>query len=167
MICPKCESNNTHGTWQLHTKEDEEAYKCDACGTYFVTKKESTKMTRQNWDEYFMNIAQTVSTRATCPRASVGAVIVKNNRIISTGYNGAPAGEPHCTEVGCLMENDHCQRAIHAETNAVVQAARFGLPIDGATLYYWDSLDRPADSCVKCSQVMKAAGIARIVGNAK
>jgi len=123
-------------------------------------------MTRPSWDEYFLNIARAVATRATCPRASVGAVIVKNNRIISTGYNGAPAGEPHCTEVGCLMEDGHCQRAIHAETNAVAEAARFGVAVEGATLYYWDSLGRPADSCVKCSQVMKAAGIIRVVGKA-
>lgn len=124
-------------------------------------------MIRPSWDEYFLNIAKAVSARATCPRASVGAVIVRDNRIISSGYNGAPAGEPHCTEVGCLMENGHCQRAIHAETNAVAEAARFGLATEGATLYYWDSLGREASSCVKCSQVMKAAGIVRVVGRAK
>jgi len=121
-------------------------------------------MNRPDWDAYFMSIAFAVSARATCPRASVGAVIVRDNRIISTGYNGAPAGEPHCTEVGCLMEGGHCQRAVHAETNAVAEAARFGLATEGATLYYWDSNNRPAESCVKCSQVMKAAGIIRIVG---
>ena len=119
---------------------------------------------RPGWDEYFLEIAEVVSKRSSCPRASVGAVIVKNNRIISTGYNGAAAGEPHCTEAGCLMESGHCQRAIHAETNAVAEAARFGLAIDGATLYFWDSLGRPAESCIKCSQIMKAAGIARVVG---
>ena len=118
-------------------------------------------MTRPNWDEYFLEIAKIVSTRATCPRASVGAVIVKDNHVLSTGYNGAAPGEPHC---GCIMENNHCQRAIHAETNAVAQAARFGISIDGATMYYWDSQDRGAESCVKCTQVMKAAGIIRVVG---
>ena len=121
---------------------------------------------RPDWDTYFLNIAREVSTRSTCPRASVGAVIVKNRRIISTGYNGAAAGEPHCAEAECLVEDGHCQRAIHAETNAVAEAAKFGVAIDGATLYFWDSLGRAADSCVKCSQVMKAAGIIRIVGNA-
>jgi dCMP deaminase len=121
-------------------------------------------MTRPSWDEYFLGIAKEIAKRSTCPRASVGAVIVIDHRILSTGYNGAAPGEPHCDEVGCLIENGHCQRAIHAETNAVAQAARFGIPIDGATLYYWDSLGRPAESCTKCSQVMKAAGISKIIG---
>lgn len=121
-------------------------------------------MYRPNWDEYFLTIAFDVAMRSTCPRASVGAVIVKDNRILSTGYNGSASGQPHCIDVGCLMENGHCQRAIHAETNAVAQAAKFGTPIDGATLYYWDSLGRPAESCTKCSQIMKAAGIVRIIG---
>lgn len=120
-------------------------------------------MTRPNWDEYFLSIAKVVASRATCPRASVGAVIVRNNRILATGYNGAPAGEPHCVDVGCLMKYRHCQRAVHAETNAIAQAARYGVSVEGATLYYWDSLSRSADGCVKCSQAMKAAGIVRIV----
>lgn len=121
-------------------------------------------MKRPDWELYFLEIAKAVSTRATCPRASVGAVIVKNQRILSTGYNGAAPGEPHCIDVGCEMENNHCQRAIHAETNAVAQAAKHGIAIDGATLYYWDSLNRPAESCVKCMQVIKAAGIVEIIG---
>lgn len=121
-------------------------------------------MNRPNWDDYFLEIAKAVSARSTCPRASVGAVIVRDHRIISTGYNGAPAGELHCTDIGCLIEDGHCQRAVHAETNAVAEAAKFGLAVDGATLYYWDSLDRAADSCVKCTQVMKAAGIIKIIG---
>jgi len=119
---------------------------------------------RTSWDQYFLNIAKDVALRSTCPRALVGAVIVIDNHILSTGYNGAAPGEPHCTDVGCLLENHHCQRAIHAETNAVAQAAKFGTAIDGATLYYWDSLGRTAESCTKCSQIMKAAGIMRIVG---
>ena len=118
---------------------------------------------RPSWDQYFINIAKEVATRTTCNRASVGAVIVKDHRILSTGYNGAPSGEPHCLEVGCLMINGHCERTIHAETNAVVQAAKFGVKIDGATLYFWDSMDREANSCIKCFQVMKMAGIKRIV----
>jgi len=119
-------------------------------------------MNRPIWDTYFINIAAEVAQRATCPRAQVGAVIVKDHRIISTGYNGAPAGEPHCIDVGCFMENGHCQRAIHAEVNAVCQAAKFGLSVDGATLYYYDSLERD-ESCHNCIQVMKAAGIAEFV----
>ena len=121
-------------------------------------------MTRPDWDEYFLNIAREVAKRSTCPRASVGAVIVKDNRILATGYNGSPPGKPHCTEVGCLVVNDHCERVIHAETNAIAQAAKFGISINGATLYYWDSLNRPAESCNKCSQVMEAAGIIIIIG---
>ena len=121
-------------------------------------------MERPSWHEYFINIAREVSRRATCPRARVGAVIVKDHRIISTGYNGAAAGEPHCSDVGCNVVNDHCQRAIHAEVNAVAEAAKFGLPIGGATLYYWDSLVR-MESCHNCIQVMKAAGIAKVIDN--
>jgi len=117
---------------------------------------------RVSWDDYFINIAAEVAQRATCPRAQVGAVIVKDHRIISTGYNGAAPGEPHCTEIGCLIENNHCQRAIHAEVNAVAEAAKFGLAIDGAELYYWDSLCRP-ESCHNCIQVMKAAGIKAVI----
>lgn len=119
-------------------------------------------MNRPNWDEYFISIAREVARRATCPRAKVGAVIVKDHRIISTGYNGAPAGEPHCCDVGCDIVNDHCCRTIHAEVNAVGQAARFGLPIEGATVYFWDSLNRPS-FCYNCEQVMKAAGIMNVV----
>ena len=124
-------------------------------------------MSRPNWNEYFINIAKEVASRATCPRASVGAVIVKDNRILSTGYNGALPGEPHCTDVGCLMENNHCERTIHAETNAVAQAARFGVCIDGATLYCWSiqhSAGKPVASCTKCTQVMRAAGIKEVIG---
>ena len=118
---------------------------------------------RPSWDEYFLQIAEVIASRSTCPRASVGAVIVKDNRIIATGYNGSLPGEPHCIEVGCLIVNGHCERAIHAEMNAVAQAAKIGVSVDGATLYYYDSLMRPAGSCSKCSQVMAAAGIKRLV----
>jgi len=119
---------------------------------------------RPDWAKYFINIAEKVAQRATCPRAKVGAVIVKNHRIISTGYNGAPAGEPHCFDVGCDIVNDHCQRAIHAEVNAVAAAAKYGLiePLNGAVLYYWDSLERP-ESCHNCILIMKAAGITEIL----
>lgn len=119
-------------------------------------------MSRPSWNEYFVEISRVVASRSTCPRASVGAVIVKDNRIISTGYNGAPAGQPHCIDEGCIIEHNHCTRAIHAEVNAVAAAARFGLPVEGATLYYWDSLGRPL-SCSNCLQVMKAAGIYKVI----
>lgn len=115
-------------------------------------------MKRPDWNSYFINIACEVAQRATCPRAQVGAVIVKDHRVISTGYNGAATSEPHCYDEGCLIENNHCYRAIHAEVNAVCQAAKFGLSVDGAILYYWDSQERP-ESCHNCIQVMKAAGL--------
>lgn len=76
-------------------------------------------MTRPDWDEYFLSIAKVVATRASCPRKSVGAVLVRNNRILSTGYNGAPKGMPHCTDVGCNIVDNHCERARHAEMNAL------------------------------------------------
>lgn len=122
-----------------------------------------TVIRRPSWDEYFLRIAKVVASRSTCPRASVGAVVVKDNRIIASGYNGSLPNSPHCTEVGCLMVNGHCERVIHAETNAIAQAAKIGIAIYGATLYYYDSLARPAGSCPKCSQVMAASGIKRLV----
>lgn len=128
-------------------------------------------MTRPDWDLYFIRIAMEVASRSTCPRASVGAVIVRDNRILASGYNGAPAGEPHCTEVGCDMVDGHCKRAIHAETNAIAQAAKYGISLEGATLYYWDSKGRYAQNlaelsshCDKCGQLATAAGIARVCG---
>ena len=120
-------------------------------------------MTRPDWDLYFIRIAMEVASRATCPRAAVGAVVVKGNRILSTGYNGAPAGEEHCTDVGCLMENEHCQRAVHAEFNALGFAAKYGISLDGATMYVCDSMGRKSTPvCSKCSQLAKVAGIIRI-----
>jgi len=121
---------------------------------------------RPDWDTYFTNIAEQVASRSTCERAMVGAVLVKDNRILSTGYNGSPPGEPHCDDIECLMENGHCERTVHAETNAIAQAAKFGISVNGSTMYIWSyryDTDGPAKSCVKCSQVMKSAGIIRVV----
>ena len=118
-------------------------------------------MARKSWEGYFIDIAQLVSTRATCPRASVGAVLVLDKRIVSTGYNGAPPNQPHCIDEGCLMEEGHCQRVIHAEVNAIAQAARMGIRIEGATLYYYDTQAR--EVCRECQKVVKAAGIVRVV----
>ena len=128
-------------------------------------------MTRPDFDLYFIRIAKEVASRATCPRAAVGAVIVKDNRIISVGYNGAPRGLPHCEDVGCDIQDGHCKRSIHAETNAIALAARYGIAVEGATLYYWDSKGRYAKNideltahCDKCGQLARAAGIARVCG---
>jgi len=76
-------------------------------------------MSRPTWDEYFFSIARAVSLRSTCPRLAVGAVLVRDNRVLSVGYNGAPSGQPHCIDVGCDMRDGHCVRTIHAERNAL------------------------------------------------
>ncbi len=123
-------------------------------------------MNRPDKDSYFLGMAREAAKRSTCQRASVGAVIVRAGRILSTGYNGSLPGEPHCIDEGCLMENGHCERTVHAETNAVAQAARFGPSIDGAIVYCWSlrfSTNEAVECCTKCVQLMKAAGIVRIV----
>ncbi len=112
---------------------------------------------RATWDEYFMNIAREVATRATCDRKHVGAVIVRDRSILATGYNGSIAGLPHCDEEGHLMEDGHCVRTIHAETNAVIQAARNGVRIDGAAIYV------TASPCFGCFKVIANGGLRRIV----
>ncbi len=100
-------------------------------------------MSRPSWDEYFMQVAFVVATRATCPRRSVGAVIVLDKRILATGYNGAPRGLAHCTEVGCHLVAGHCIRALHAEQNAILQAAMNGVSTRGATVYVYLSAVQP------------------------
>jgi dCMP deaminase len=104
-----------------------------------------------------MQIARTVATRATCPRASVGCVIVREHRILTTGYNGSPRGVAHCTEVGCTLVNDHCMRATHAEANAIVQGALHGVNLSDSTAY---CTHQP---CVNCSKLLISAGVRKIV----
>src|SRR5207249_680732 len=111
---------------------------------------------RLDWDQYFMKIAREVSSRATCDRKFVGAVIVRDKTILSTGYNGSIRGLAHCDEVGHMMENDHCVATIHAEANAILQAAKNGVRIDGATLY------TTASPCWPCFKMIANAGIQRI-----
>ena len=120
---------------------------------------------RKSWDEYFMEIADIVKTRSTCIRRQVGAVIVKDNRIISTGYNGAPSGLKHCTEVGCERQrlnvpsgqrHELC-RALHAEQNAIIQAAKTGASTEGAAVYI------TIQPCVICAKMLINAGITRVV----
>ncbi|WP_430626492.1 deoxycytidylate deaminase [Sulfobacillus thermotolerans] len=89
---------------------------------------------RVSWTEYFGTLSEFVATRSTCPRRAVGAVLVRDHRVIATGYNGAPSGEPHCLDVGCLIENNHCVRTIHAELNALLQCARYGIATEGASI---------------------------------
>jgi dCMP deaminase len=112
---------------------------------------------RASWDEYFMNIARVVSSRSTCDRKFVGAVIVRDKTILSTGYNGSIRGMPHCTEVGHMMEEGHCVATIHAESNAILQAAKNGVAIDGASIYV------TASPCWNCFKQVANAGIRRIV----
>jgi dCMP deaminase len=111
---------------------------------------------RASWDEYFMSIAQVVATRSTCPRKYVGAVIVKNRTILSTGYNGSIRGMPHCSDVGHMMEDGHCVATVHAEANAIIQAAKNGVVIDAATIYV------TASPCWNCFKQIANAGIVRI-----
>jgi dCMP deaminase len=111
---------------------------------------------RVGWDEYFMNIARQVATRSTCSRKHVGALIVKNRMILATGYNGSLRGLAHCDDVGHLMENGHCVRTVHAEANAIVQAARSGTSLEGAAIYV------TASPCFNCFKLIANAGISKI-----
>jgi dCMP deaminase len=111
---------------------------------------------RPSWDEYFMQIAMDVATRSTCLRRQVGAVIVRDRRILTTGYNGAPMGLPHCLTVGCHLVNGHCIRCLHAEQNAIIQGAYFGVRTDGSVLY---CTHQP---CNMCAKMIVNAGITKV-----
>jgi len=111
---------------------------------------------RVSWETYFMNIAEEVATRSTCERKHVGAVIVRGKTILSTGYNGSVRGMAHCDDVGHEMEKGHCVRTIHAEANAVVQAARNGVRIENAEIYV------TASPCYNCFKLIANAGISTI-----
>lgn len=121
--------------------------------------------TRPSWDEYFMDITRRVATRSTCLRRAVGAILVHDKRIIASGYNGGPSGLAHCLDIGCLREklgipsgqqHELC-RGIHAEQNAIIQAARYGVSIEGATLYC------TTQPCTQCTKMLINAGITEIV----
>ena len=111
---------------------------------------------RVGWHTYFMNIARQAATRSTCDRKHVGAVIVRDKTILSTGYNGSIRGLPHCDDVGHLMEGGHCVGTVHAEANAIIQAAKNGVRIEGAELY------TTASPCWSCFKMITNAGIRRI-----
>ena len=120
---------------------------------------------RPTWDSYFMEITKLVASRSSCLRRSVGAVLVKDKRILATGYNGAPTGMKHCEEVGCLRERLHVPsgerhelcRGLHAEQNAIIQAARQGTEIVGSTLYCTTA------PCSLCAKMLINAGVVRII----
>ncbi len=119
---------------------------------------------RPSWEEYFFKITQEVSTRSTCMRRHIGAVIVRDKRILSTGYNGAPSGVAHCSEIGCLREAQNVAsgerhelcRGLHAEQNAIIQAARHGIDISNSAIY---CTHHP---CVLCAKMLINAGIVAI-----
>jgi dCMP deaminase len=112
---------------------------------------------RSSWDQYFMDIARQVASRATCDRKHVGALLVRDRTILSTGYNGSIRGLPHCDDVGHMIENGHCVATVHAEANAIIQAAKNGVRIDGATMY------TSASPCWSCFKLIANAGCVRIV----
>lgn len=120
---------------------------------------------RPDWDSYFMEITKLVASRSSCIRRKVGAVLVKDKRILATGYNGAPAGMKHCEEVGCLREKLHVPsgerhelcRGLHAEQNAIIQAARQGTEIVGSTLYCTTA------PCSLCAKMLINAGVVRVM----
>ena len=121
-------------------------------------------MPRPSWNEYFISITKMVANRSTCLRRYVGAVLVKEKRILATGYNGAPAGLKHCEEVGCLRENSSIPsgtrhelcRGLHAEQNAIIQAAYHGISIGGSILY---CTNKP---CVICTKMLINAGVTNV-----
>lgn len=112
---------------------------------------------RKSWNEYFMEITEMVASRSTCDRAFVGCVLVnKDHRIVSTGYNGSVAGNPHCSEVGHTMRDGHCIATIHAEMNALLYCAKEGIPVKGCTAYVTHF------PCLNCSKALIQAGIEKI-----
>lgn len=113
--------------------------------------------TRSSWAEYFLTIAHAVATRSTCDRKHVGCVLVLEKRIVATGFNGSIPGMAHCDDVGHDMQDNHCVRTTHAEANAIVQAARFGIPIAGARVYV------NAFPCWQCFKLLAAANVSAIV----
>ncbi|MDF2051177.1 cytidine/deoxycytidylate deaminase family protein [Arthrobacter sp. Cr_A7] len=123
-------------------------------------------MSRPSWEEYFCDLVAAVSKRATCDRGQSGCVVVRDKRIICTGYVGSPAGLPHCDDVGhewgrVLLEDgnirEHCIRTVHAEQNALVQAARNGLSLEGSTVYC------SMEPCATCTMLLISAGVERVV----
>ncbi len=130
-----------------------------------MAKKPAAGKKRPDWDEYFMGIAKLVAERSTCLRRAVGALIVKNRRILTTGYNGTPSGISHCEDQGCLRdklkvpsgERHELCRGLHAEQNAIIQAALYGVDIHGGTLY---CTNQP---CSICAKMLINAGIKEIV----
>lgn len=111
---------------------------------------------RVSWEEYFFKIAEATAERSTCPRLSVGAVITKDNQIISTGYNGSVSGTEHCEDVGCFMLGNSCIRTVHAEQNAILTASKQGISVKGASIYVTH------EPCYNCLKYIIQAGIEKV-----
>ncbi len=112
---------------------------------------------RPDWDEYFLKLAMLASERATCPRMHCGCVLVKDKNVIATGYNGSIPGDEHCEDSGCMIVDNHCVRTVHAEMNALVQAAKRGHAIKDSTAYVTNM------PCTNCAKSLIAAGVTRVV----
>ncbi len=164
-ICKECSKSLIVELWGVETKVK---VPCVKCGEPQVCRGVlKNQVERPSWDKYFMQIARDVAIRSTClrPGRQIGAVIVKDKRLLTTGYNGAPRGVPHCSEVGCLRqrldipsgERHELCRGIHGEANAIIQAALHGVSTEGATLY---CTNHPCSFCMK--EIINA-GIVRIV----
>lgn len=121
-----------------------------------LTEERRVSMKRISWEQYFMAQAKVVSLRGTCTRLNVGAIIVRENRIIASGYNGSVADSSHCMEDGCYMVDGHCVRTIHAEANALLQCAKFGVATKDTDLYVTHY------PCLQCTKQLIQAGVKRV-----
>ena len=135
-----------------------------------MPEKKLKKYQRPSWDEYFLKLVEIVGTRSTCDRGRPGCVIVKDKKILTTGYAGSPVGMPHCDEAGHEFQKaidddgkttEHCVRTVHAEVNALCQAAKYGISIDDATCYI------KFTPCYNCAKMLVNAGIKRVVAQVK
>ncbi|MFH1846144.1 MAG: dCMP deaminase family protein [Candidatus Omnitrophota bacterium] len=152
--------------WKIY-KRIEQTMKQENLGINkeIISGSRDRNIKRPSWDEYFLSISKLVATRSTCMRRQVGAVVVKNKQILATGYNGAPSGIRHCDAVGCIRqelnvpsgERHELCRALHAEQNAFLQAARHGVNLDGASLYV------TTQPCSICAKMIINAGIKKVI----
>lgn len=122
----------------------------------YTIEPSKRKKNRETWEAYFMKLAINVAERSTCERATVGSVLVRDKRIIATGYNGSVVGEPHCDDAGHLMDNGHCIRTVHSELNAILQCAANGVRTKGAALYVTHF------PCLNCTKALIQAGITEV-----
>lgn len=120
------------------------------------TRQDIVRRERMSWQEYYANQSILLASRSTCTRLSVGALIVRDNRVIASGYNGSVSGETHCIDEGCLIQEGHCVRTIHAEVNAVLQCAKYGIATQGSEVYVTHF------PCLNCTKTLIQAGIKRV-----